>query len=127
MHLTMRAITMRTLLAAATLSVVAACGSEEPGTPLAISGGETGQTMWYDPDDPEVEPGRYEVTFDNVGVLYHELAVVSPSGEVLAARSVGGAQEAVFDVDLSEPGTYTLTCREPGHTEAGMAGTLSVG
>ena len=127
MHLPTRTLISRTLLGAAALVLVAACGSEEPGTPLAISGGETGQRMWYDPSDPEVEPGRYEFTFDNVGVLYHELAVVSPSGAVLAARSVGGAQQAVFDVDLSEPGTYTLTCREPGHTEAGMAGTLTVG
>ena len=108
-------------------ALAAACGSDEPATPLTISGGETGSEMWFHPDDPEVSPGRYEITFENVGDVYHELAVVAPSGEMLSARSVGGGGSFTLDVDLSEPGTYLLACREPGHTEAGMAGTLTVG
>ena len=109
------------------LALVAACGSDEPAIPLSIAGGETGTEMWFDPDDPEVSSGRYAITFENVGEVHHELAVVAPSGEMLAAQSVGGGGSFTLEVDLAEPGSYLLSCREPGHTEAGMAGTLTVG
>ena len=117
---------VRALAAVAALAVVAGCETSEPPTPLTISGGETGTEMWYEPADPTVEPGRYEITFDNVGAVHHELAIVDPAGQIIVARSIPGAQSATFEVDLSEPGTYTMSCREPGHTAAGMAGQLTV-
>ena len=118
--------TYAVLVLAATALVTGACGSDEPATPLTISGGETGAEMWFDPAQPEVDAGRYEVTFDNVGQVHHELAVVSPAGEVLAARSIAGGTSTTLEVDLSEPGLYQLQCREPGHTEAGMIGAMTV-
>jgi uncharacterized cupredoxin-like copper-binding protein len=33
---------------------------------------------------------------------------------------------ALDDVELDMPGTYRLLCREQGHTESGMVGTLTV-
>lgn len=117
---------LASLLIAGSLAV-GACGSDEPATPLTISGGETGAEMWFDPPHPDVAPGRYDITFDNVGAAHHELAVVSPSGDVLAARSIAGGTATTIEVDLSEPGLYQLQCREPGHTEAGMVGTMTVG
>lgn len=120
----MRSPHLLAALAGAAL-VLVACGSDEPAAPLTISGGETGSAMWFDPDAPEVEAGRYEVTFENVGAVHHELAFVDESGTALAARSIPGASSTTFEVDLSEPGRYEMVCREPGHVAAGMVGTLT--
>lgn len=106
--------------------VAGACGSDDPGIPLTISAGETGAAMWFDPADPEVDAGRYEITFDNVGELHHELAIVAPDGDMVVARSIPGGSTMTMEADLSEPGLYQLRCREPGHTEAGMLGTMTV-
>ena len=99
--------------------------SDDPAMELAVEGGERGAAMYFDPEDPTVDAGRYEVTFDNVGAIHHELAIVDPSGEALAARSIPGRSVASFEVEL-EAGTYRMVCREPGHEAAGMVGTLTV-
>jgi uncharacterized cupredoxin-like copper-binding protein len=115
------------LLAGAVLLTMASCGGDEPAEPLRIAGGETGTEMWFDPADTEVEPGRYELVFDNVGAVHHELAIVDPDGTVLGATSTAGRSTARFEVDLSDPGDYEMICREPGHENAGMVGSISVG
>ena len=106
--------------------VVSACSSDGPTESLTVEAGETGIEMWFDPSDPVVTPGRYEITLDNVGTVHHELAVVHEQGRVLGARSIAGGTSTTFEVDLSQPGEYDLVCREPGHVEAGMVGTLTV-
>ena len=114
------------LLAPFALLAASACGSDEPAQQLEIAGGERGAEMWFEPADPTVEPGRYELVFDNVGSVHHELAVLDPDGAVLAAASTAGRTTVSFEVDLSAPGRYDLVCREPGHAQAGMVGTLTV-
>lgn len=118
----------RTVLASAAVVVgLAACGADEDATPdLVIRGGETGGAMWYEPEAPTVEAGTSTIQFDNVGVVPHELSFEDPSGEIIATSILNGGEDATFDVDFSEPGTYRMICREPGHTQAGMAGTLTV-
>ena len=78
----------------------AACGSDGSSSkPLAIEGGERGAAMYFDPDSETVPAGTYDVTFDNVGAVHHELALVDASGEALAARSIAGKQTATFEVE----------------------------
>ena len=104
--------------------VLVACGSDSADSKqLTIEGGETGQAMYFEPDAPEVEAGTYEVTFDNVGAVHHELAFLDESGAPLVARSIAGGTSATLEAQFDE-GTYRMVCREPGHEAAGMVGTL---
>lgn len=113
-------------VAVAAVIGVGACGTgQEPaaaGQTIAIVGTE----MAFSPAAATVREGSHRIEFTNAGAIYHELAVVSPGGDVLAARSIPAGETVTFDVDLDGPHTYRLVCREPGHTEAGMAGTLTV-
>jgi len=72
-----------------------------------------------------VPAGDYEVTFQNAGAVYHELAFKDPSGEVVARRSIPAGEEVVMEVTLN-PGRWELGCFEPGHYEAGMHKVLEV-
>jgi plastocyanin len=109
-------------LALAFVSGLAACeGSEEqPTRAMTVIGTE----MAFDAPG-RVPAGTYVVTFENAGVLHHELAFRDPSGEVVARRSIGPGETAVLEVDLT-PGTWELACHEPGHYEAGMFRPLVV-
>ena len=103
-----------------------ACGGEEESR---VSGAEiriVGTEMAFSPSEATATVGRHPVSFVNEGATYHELAIVAPDGTVLGARSIPGGETAAFEVDLGEPGAYRMVCREPGHTEAGMVGTLTV-
>lgn len=103
-----------------------ACGGDdEPeaaGEEIRIVGTE----MAFSPSNATATVGKHPITFANEGAIYHELAVVAADGTVLGARSIPAGQTAEFEVDLEAPGDYRMVCREPGHTEAGMVGTLTV-
>ena len=98
------------------------CGDADPpeAAPFTVIGTE----MAFDAPE-RVSEGRTMVTFRNEGTQYHELAFERPDGEVVARRSIAGGEEVVMDVTL-ERGTWELTCREPGHYEAGMRRGLLV-
>ena len=114
------------LAALVAVTVLGACGDDGggPSSSLAVEGGERGQAMYFDPADPTIEAGSYEVTFDNVGAVHHELAFLDAGGRPLAGRSIAGRTKVTFEVEF-EPGTYRMVCREPGHEAAGMVGTLT--
>jgi plastocyanin len=116
-------------LAAVTVAMAIAVGLGACGGGQAPTGAEiriAGTEMAFSPHEVTTGVGRHRVVFANDGAAYHELAIVSPAGTVLAARSAPAGQTAAFDVVLEAPGRYRLVCREPGHTAAGMAGALTV-
>jgi uncharacterized cupredoxin-like copper-binding protein len=98
------------------------CGGSDPpeAAPFTVVGTE----MAFDAPE-RVSEGRTMVTFRNEGIQYHELAFERPDGEAVARRSIAGGDEAVMEVTL-ERGAWELTCREPGHYEAGMHRALLV-
>lgn len=106
----------------ATAVVVGACGGDGDGQDDEFT--VVGTEMAFDGPD-RVRSGTYEVTFENDGMVPHELAFRHPSGRFVARRSIGAGMRAEMKVIL-EPGTWELGCYEPGHYEAGMHRRLVV-
>ena len=99
------------------LSLVS-CGSSKPTDAGTVVGFEMG----FRPSQVTTEAGPVELRFRNDGKTFHELAV-ERDGAVLERVSVAPGESAVLEIDL-DPGRYEMTCREPGHYEGGMRGTL---
>ena len=72
-----------------------------------------------------VTSGNYQVTFQNAGTTYHELAFKDPGGEIVTRRSIAAGQFVTMDVHLTA-GAWELACYEPGHYEGGMHKPLTV-
>ncbi|MBI3972073.1 MAG: cupredoxin domain-containing protein [Chloroflexi bacterium] len=68
-------------------------------------------------------PGEIKVTLDNRGVVEHDFTIEGAQGKLLVKPGATGS--AIFQV--AKAGTYTFACTVPGHKEAGMKGTLTVG
>jgi len=62
------------------------------------------------------------ITLVNTGVLDHNLVIEELGIDVSISP---GATEVITFV-VTEPGTLDFICNEPGHFEAGMAGTITV-
>jgi plastocyanin len=74
------------------------------------------------PEEIHAVPGQ-ELAVTNDGAITHNLLVVSlGKGVELAAGGSG-----TLEVPAADPGTYQIVCDLPGHTEAGMVGTLVIG
>jgi uncharacterized cupredoxin-like copper-binding protein len=69
-------------------------------------------------------PADAEVTveLENVGTIEHDFALDEADLVVLAA-----AQQSASGSFTLSAGTYTFYCSIPGHRQAGMEGTLTVG
>ena len=70
----------------------------------------------------EVETGEVIIAVDNRDLFWHTFTV-SELGVNLKVP-VGGERVVTFD---AVPGSYEFVCAVPGHTQAGMKGTLVVG
>ena len=92
---------------------------------IAIEGTEYS----YSPDQVKAPAGKpLSITFINSGGIDHDLTLFSSNGAEVSGshlHAVPGA-EATTIVTL-EPGKYAFWCTIPGHREAGMEGTLTVG
>lgn len=95
-----------------------ACSSEAKVDGGTIAGFEMGFT----PRQATTDAGAVRLRFRNDGKVFHELAI-ERDGSAIKRVSAGPGATAEMTVDL-RPGTYEMTCREPGHYEAGMRGTL---
>ena len=116
---------MRSVRAALLLAfVLTACGGGDaasgPLKPMNVSGTE----MSFSAPD-RVSAGHYQVTFQNAGKVFHELAFKNADGEIVVRKSIAAGQFTTLDVKLTE-GTWELACYEPGHYEAGMHKQLIV-
>ncbi len=71
--------------------------------------------------------GTLTVRTRNTGTAGHNLAIEDQAGEVrYESPLLDPGQSRRARVDLSD-GTYTLYCGVPGHRDAGMEATLTVG
>ncbi len=82
----------------------------------------------FEPKRIEVQAGvPTRIVLENAGAADHSLVVKTPDGERdwVHLHVLPGATEAAT-YQLNEPGTYTVLCTIPGHTEGGMIGELIV-
>lgn len=101
----------------------AACGGG--GTDKVTAVTITGTEMRFDPAELTLAPGRYRFHFVNAGTTFHDLGIYR-DGRGLSLREAGAGQSIDLDVVKLAAGTYTMECREPGHLQAGMHGTITV-
>jgi azurin len=74
-------------------------------------------------------PGTDPGAFANEGATHRDTDFIAPAlaGKVLAKTSMAGNGETVeVTLTVPGPGTYPFICTFPGHSMAGMAGTLVV-
>ncbi len=64
------------------------------------------------------------LSITNTGSVPHNLTI---SGTDLATEDLAGGDTATLDLSSLEPGDYEIVCSVPGHADAGMTGTLTVG
>ena len=101
----------------------AACGGGGTGKVTAVT--ITGTEMRFNPAELTLAPGRYRFHFVNAGTTFHDLGIYR-DGTALAVRAAGAGQSMDLPVVKLADGTYTMECREPGHLQAGMRGTITV-
>lgn len=116
--------------------------SRQPVTPVKVSLGNSANELKFFPDRLEFVSGqRYKLVLDNPSPQKHyftskDFADASWSQKVEAGNvEIKGAihelelkptAEAEWVFVPVKPGTYTLRCTIPGHTEAGMTGTITI-
>lgn len=78
----------------------------------------------FKPNHVEVEAGEsVEITFENTGRLSHNLKI--PAFDV-KTKTIQAGNTATVTFTPKEPGTYEILCTVPGHSQAGMTGTVVV-
>jgi uncharacterized cupredoxin-like copper-binding protein len=78
----------------------------------------------FEPVTIEVSRGRVKFKMKNTGVVEHNF-VIPELG--LRSPNIGTGQGKELEWNIkAQPGRYRFVCDIPGHTEAGMVGTLVV-
>ncbi|MDQ3897265.1 MAG: plastocyanin/azurin family copper-binding protein [Actinomycetota bacterium] len=68
--------------------------------------------------------GPVHITYRNEGAIEHTLVIEGVDGFKLDVVAKGAVDDGSLDL---APGTYTMYCDMPGHRQAGMQATLTVG
>jgi plastocyanin len=129
--------------APATTATSASTASSSAATPTATTGGAapgatTGAAqvltlaanpsgaLSYNTTTLHAKPGKVTIVFTNTSPLSHNVTVESSAGAKLGTTPIftGGVRSLTLDL---KAGTYTFFCAVPGHRQAGMQGTLTVG
>ncbi|GAA1401073.1 cupredoxin domain-containing protein [Catellatospora coxensis] len=74
------------------------------------------------PQVVSARPGRIELTFRNVGLTPHDIALRIPAAT--ATGNINGSATDTVTVDITQPGTYPMPCLY--HGTSGMRGTLQI-
>ena len=124
---------MRVAFLLATALLAAACGGPSAPPveidPAAQQLSTRGlDSMRFEPAELAARAGQpIQVTLDNVGGIVHDWTLTPPGGgRAVRAVAAGGQQARTPSFTLEAPGTYSFVCVQPGHSEAGMRGTLRV-
>ena len=82
--------------------------------------------MRFQPSTLSVHAGEpVQLTLQNTGQLPHDFTLTEGVTEPVKITAMGGtAASATFTIDT--PGMYSFDCSMPGHTAAGMRGTITV-
>lgn len=118
----MRARTFGAALLVASLLLTPAAGFAATPVGVTVKAGE----LYFDPKTLEVPAGEVTFTVVNEGAIEHNFVLRDGQGATVAEIPViaPGATERLST--RLAPGSYRIVCSFPGHTEAGMAGTLTV-
>lgn len=106
----------------ATGSTGSAGGAETLDVSSPADGG-----LIYQPNGLTAQPGNVTITYDNPSPVPHSIAVATANGNVLGEVQPFTAGKQSVQLSNLAPGEYTFYCTVPGHREAGMEGTLTVG
>lgn len=99
--------------------ITGSCREDETDVdPATVSMGE----FWFRPAELTV-PRNAKVTVVNDGAVVHTWIV---KGAGVGTANVRPGQSAVLDLEDIQPGAYTVYCDQPGHTEAGQSGRLTI-
>jgi cytochrome c oxidase subunit 2 len=103
-------------------------GEEAPvqGEPLQITSPESGDLV-FEPTELEAPAGEVTIEYTNPSAVPHNVAIEGPGGDALSEGEIvadGALSTASGELD---PGDYVFYCSVPGHREAGMEGSLTVG
>jgi uncharacterized cupredoxin-like copper-binding protein len=104
----------------------------DAGTPAAAAANgaqqvtlTVGNSMSFDPSAITVRAGQpVELMLRNNGQLPHDFTLSDGVARPVKITATGG-QTASGTFTLARPGTYTFECSMPGHTAAGMRGTIT--
>lgn len=114
------------VLAVLAVAALAACGgggSSQPAGSIKVTLSE----FKFDPSSIDAKAGKVTLFLVNSGSAGHDLVVQDSTGKVIAkSQVVSGGGSAVLQIPDLAAGSYTIVCDVPGHSEAGMKGTLNV-
>ena len=142
----MRGLVRCSVMALAMFGLVTACGSDSKsssadtaaagadvtvaadaggGTPVAVTAGDTSDTVQFLKVDPTSVPtGKVTFTFKNTGNRQHEMIVLktdTPADQL----KVGSDNKVVKTFDLAA-GSYVLVCNLEKHYNQGMKSAFTV-
>ena len=128
--LTFTALALTGLVLTAACSGPSATASAKPiAAAVAADGSQqitvtVGNTMSFEPSSIAVKAGAPVVlTLQNTGQTAHDFTLSEGVAQPVKI-SVAGDQTATSTFSIDKPGNYAFTCSMPGHSMAGMRGTL---
>jgi plastocyanin len=98
-----------------------ASGGGGPAAPAPVA--VTLSEFKIEPADVTVPSGG-SLTLKNTGSVTHNVSI---KGAEVTSADVPAGKSATFDLSKLEDGAYEIICAIPGHAEAGMKGTLTIG
>lgn len=97
-------------------------GGVSTALPLAA---DPGGQLKYDATSLKAKAGKVTIDFTNRSAIGHNVTLEAAGHTIAATPTITGST-APLSAAL-KPGTYTFYCSVPGHRQAGMQGTLTVG
>jgi uncharacterized cupredoxin-like copper-binding protein len=116
---------LRTVLAAAAVSVLAACSDGGADRRVALQSHDYAYSGLESFEGKAGEKVEFRMT--NAGHADHEFEVFGPDGEALGEIEPTSAGEVgQVSLSLKKPGTYRFVCGVSDHESRGMTGTFLV-